>query len=66
MLSLRAVDVHGLGVGDGNHEHGGVAGLAVGVPAIAGIGRTVGVSGNGLEVREDGVPLRLAGVVGSR
>lgn len=76
MLGLRAVDVDGVGIRDRDHEHGCVAGLAVVVPvlalaptvasAIAAVGATVGVTGDGLEVREDSVPLRLARVVGSR
>lgn len=77
MLGLRAVDVDGLVVGDGNHEHWGVTGLAVVVPVTAttvtatitrgsGVGASVGVAGNGLEVGEDGIPLRLARVVGGR
>ena len=70
MLGLRAVDVDGIGVGNGYHEHGSVASLTVVIPVlsatVATIGATVGVPGNGLEVREDSVPLRLARVVGSR
>jgi hypothetical protein len=66
MLGLRAVDVHWGCVGDGYHEHGGVAGLAVGVSAVsgAGAGAAVRVAGDGLEVGEDGVALGLAGGVG--
>jgi hypothetical protein len=71
MLGLRAVDVDGLVVGDRDHERGSVAGLAVLVPVLAvtsltAIGRAVGVSGNGLEVGEDGVPCRLTRGVGVR
>lgn len=71
MLGLRAVDVDGLAVGDRDHERGSVAGLAVLVPVLAvtsltAIGRAVGVSGNGLEVGEDGVPCRLTRGVGVR
>jgi len=79
MLGLRAVDVDGLIIRDGDHEHGSVAGLAVVVPVAAStiastiasgsggvaVGASIGVSGDGLEVGEDGVPLRLARVVGS-
>ena len=68
MLSLGAVNVDRVGVGDGDHKHGGVAGLAVVVlvlaATVATVGAAVGVSGNRLEVREDGVLLRLARVVG--
>lgn len=68
MLGLRAVDVHGLSVGDGDHEHGRVAGLAVVVLVLSacggGVGAAVGVAGDGLEVGEDGVLLGLARVVG--
>lgn len=71
VLGLRAVDVHGLIVGDGHHEHGGVARLAVvvavaavaSVSATVAVGVSVGVSGNWLEVGEDGIPLGLAGRV---
>ena len=70
MLGLRAVDVDRVGVGDRDHEHGSVAGLTVVVlvlaASVATIGATVGVSGDGLEVGEDSVLLRLARVVGSR
>ena len=64
MLSLRAVDVHRVGGGDGDHEHRSIAGLAVLVPAVAGIGRAVGVSGDGLEVGEDRILRGLARAVG--
>lgn len=68
MLGLRAVDVDGVCVGDGDHEHGCVGGLAVvvfGVAAVGiAVGAAVGVTRNGLEVGEDGVVLGLAGVVG--
>lgn len=70
MLGLGAVDVHRLVVGDGNHEHGRVAGLSVVVPPLAArvgsVGAGVGVSWDGLEVGENGILLRLARVVGSR
>jgi hypothetical protein len=65
VLRLRAVDVHGVGVCDGHHEHGGVAGLAVVVAAVSAAvtRRAVGVAGDGLEVGEDCVALGLAGGV---
>lgn len=45
MLGLRAVDVHGLVVDDGDHEHGCVSSLAV-VVAVATVAFTVTVSGS--------------------
>jgi len=60
MLGLGAVDVHGLVVGDGNHEGGRVCSLAA---TVGGVGGTLGVTGNGLEVGEEGVCLGLAGRV---
>lgn len=51
MLGLGAVDVHRLVVGDGNHEHGRVAGLSVVVPplppALAALGLALGFPGMG-------------------
>jgi hypothetical protein len=35
MLGLAAVDVHGLRVRDGKHEHGRVGGLALVIAALA-------------------------------
>lgn len=79
MLRLGAVDVHGVRVGDGDHEHGGVRGglltpvvLATAATAtavttavaVAVAGRSHG--SDGLEVAEDGVVLGLAGLVGGR
>ena len=70
VLGLRAVDIHWLGIGDRDHEHRRVAGLAIVVPiAFPVLSVSVplwGWSGNWLEVREDGVSLRLAGTVGVR
>ena len=71
VLGLRAVDVHGLVVGDGDHEHGRAASLAVvvavatiaSVSATIAIGVSVGVTRNWLEVGEDGVLLGLTGRV---
>jgi hypothetical protein len=70
MLGLGAVNVHGLVVGDRNHEHGGVSGLAIVVAvatiasvAASAVGRTVGITRDGLEVGEDGVLLGLARAV---
>lgn len=45
MLGLRAVDVHGLVVDDGDHEHGCVSSLAV-VVAVAAVAFTVSGSGS--------------------
>ena len=66
MLRLGAVDVHRLVVGDRDHEHGVVAGLTVRVPARGAVGAALRVARNRLEVREDGVLLGLARLVGSR
>jgi hypothetical protein len=51
--------------GDGHHELGGIARLAVVVTAVTAsiTGAAVGVALDGLEVREDGVSLGLAGGV---
>ena len=46
MLGLRAVDVHGLVVDNGDHEHGRISSLAV-VVAVTAVSFTVAVSGSG-------------------
>lgn len=60
MLGLGAVDVDGLVVGNGDHEHRGVASLAT---AVGWVGAALGVTGDGLEVGEEGVGSGLAGLV---
>jgi hypothetical protein len=62
---LQAVPTGTLLTGDGHHEHGCVAGLAVVVAAVtASVTRAaVGVARDGLEVRENCVFLGLAGGV---
>lgn len=77
MLGLGAVNVDRVCVRDWHHEHGSVASLAVVVPvfafalassiasSIASVGASIRVSGDRLEVGEDGIPLGLARVVGS-
>lgn len=67
MLCLRAVHVHGIRIGDRDHEHGCIARLAVVVLvlfAVAAGGFAVGGTGDGLEVGEDCILLGLAGRVG--
>ena len=60
VLGLGAVDVDGLVVGNGDHEHGVVASLAA---TVGGVGATLGVTWDGLEVGEEGVGSGLAGLV---
>lgn len=74
VLRLGAVDVHRLVVHDRDHEHGRVTRLALVVLVLlsaflaigSGSGVVVGASGcgDGLEVAEDGIPLRCARGVG--
>ena len=79
MLGLGAVDIHRVGVSDGDHEHGCVgsglltlvvvlAPAATSISAVAvgiiGGSRGGGNGGDGLEVGEDGVVFRLAWSVG--
>ena len=64
MLGLGAIDVNGVSIRDGYHEHRRVAGLAIVVPAVASTVRaSFGVAGDRLEIREDCVVLGLARVV---